>query len=103
MYGNDILQALDNFRQGARATAAANGGPSAAEQTLALIQQGHNFEEVARIRERQLSTIVATVAVFIEAGRLELRPEWVSPGAREHIEAASEEVGVERLADIKAK
>jgi len=33
---------------------------------------------------------------------VELRPEWISPGAQPHIEEACGKAGVERLADIKA-
>jgi uncharacterized protein YpbB len=75
---------------------------SAAEETLALLNQGSTFEEIARTRDRQTSTIVCTVANLIESGRIELNPGWISPGAQPHIEEACGKVGVERLAEIKA-
>ncbi len=78
------------------------GKPSAADQTLALLRQGANFEEIARARDREVSTIVCTVANLIESGRLELNSQWISPGAQPHIEASCGKVGVERLAEIKA-
>jgi ATP-dependent DNA helicase RecQ len=102
VYGAEILQALRNFDRGARAAPEAAKEPSPAEQTLALIKQGCSFEEIAQVRARQFSTIICTVANLIETGRLELHPEWVSPGAQSHIEAACGQVGVERLAEIKA-
>jgi ATP-dependent DNA helicase RecQ len=103
VYGAEILQALRNFSGGARAAAPVDKEPSPADQTLALIRQGCSFEEIARVRARQVSTIVSTVAGLIEAGHVEVRPEWISPGAQAHVEAACAEVGLERLADIKAK
>jgi ATP-dependent DNA helicase RecQ len=102
VYGAEILQALRNFGHGARAAPVAGKEPKPADQTLALLNQGCSFEEIARVRARQLSTIVGTVANLIETGRVKLNPEWVSPGAQPHIEAACGQVGVERLAEIKA-
>ncbi len=101
VYGAEILQVLRSFDQGTLAVAQAPKEPSPAEQTLALLNQGASFEEIARARERQVSTIVCTVANLIESGRVELHPEWISPGAQAHIEAACGKVGVERLTEIK--
>ncbi len=102
VYGAEILQVLRNFESGMRATAQTRKEPSPAEQTLELLNKGCSFEEIARARARQVSTIVCTVANLIESGRVKLLPGWVSPGARPHIEAACEKVCVERLAEIKA-
>ena len=102
VYGGEILQVLREFDGGKRAAAPAGKEQSAAEQTLALLSQGASFEEIARARDRQVSTIVCTVANLVESGRVELQPEWISPGAQPHIEEACGRVGVERLADIKA-
>ena len=102
VYGAEILQALRNFDAGLRAAAQTGKEASPAEQTLELLNQGCSFEEIARVRARQVSTIVCTVANLIESGRLKLRPEWLSPGAQAHIEAACARLGVERLAEIKA-
>ena len=102
VFGAAILHVLREFDAGARAAAPVVRGPSPAEQTLTLLEQGASFDEIARARDRQRSTIVCTVANLIETGRVELKLEWVSPGALEHIESACGKVGVERLADIKA-
>jgi ATP-dependent DNA helicase RecQ len=102
VYGDAILQALRNYDLGGRAVVTAKK-ESAADQTLALLHQGLTFEEIARTRDRQVATIVCTVANLIESGRIELRPEWVAPGAQPHIEKACSRVGAERLADIKAE
>jgi len=102
VYGAPLLQVLRDFDAGARVGAPVGKKPSPADQTLALLNQGASFEEIARARDRQVSTIVCTVANLIETGRVELKSEWVSPGAQPHIEAACVKVGVERLADIKS-
>ncbi len=100
-YGAEILQALRNFRDGARATPAAAKEPGPAEQTLRLLTEGRTFEEIARIRARQISTVVCTVASLVETGQVKLDPKWISPDAQPLIEAACVKHGVERLRDIK--
>jgi ATP-dependent DNA helicase RecQ len=101
MYGNEILQVLKNFRDGARATPAVAKEPAPAEHTLRLLSEGRSFEEIARIRARQISTVVCTVANLIETGQVKLDPKWISPDAQPLIEAACLEQGIERLRDIK--
>ena len=101
VYGAEILQALKNFGGGARATQSSTKEPSPAEQTLRLLNDGRTFEEIARIRARQISTIVCTVASLIETSQIKLNPIWISPDAQPLIESACEKQGVERLRDIK--
>jgi ATP-dependent DNA helicase RecQ len=101
VYGAEILQALRNFGDGARATATVSKEPAPAEQTLRLLNEGRSFEEIARIRARQISTVICTVASLIETGQTKLDPKWISPDAQPLIEAACLKSGVERLKDIK--
>jgi len=101
VYGADILQALRSFGDGARATPSAAKEPTPAEQTLRLLNEGRHFEEIARIRARQISTVVCTVASLIETGQVKLEPTWISPDAQPLIEAACVKQGIERLKDIK--
>jgi ATP-dependent DNA helicase RecQ len=101
VYGAEILQALRNFGEGARAKPTVVTEPAPAEQTLRLLNEGRSFEEIARIRARQISTVVCTVASLIETGQLKLDPKWISPDAQPLIEAACLKHGVERLRDIK--
>ncbi|HYU45931.1 MAG TPA: RecQ family ATP-dependent DNA helicase [Terriglobales bacterium] len=101
VYGAEILQALRKFGEGARATPSASRQPSPAEQTLRLLKEGLNFEEIARTRARQVSTIVCTVASLIETGQVKLDPKWVSPDAQPQIEAACLQYGVEKLKTVK--
>jgi ATP-dependent DNA helicase RecQ len=100
-YGAEILQVLKNFAAGARATPATVKEATPAEQTLRLLHEGRSFEEIARIRARQISTVVCTVANLVETGQVKLDPKWVSPDAQPLIEAACLERGIERLRDIK--
>lgn len=101
VYGAEILQALRNFGQGARATPTSSKEPSPAEQTLGLLNQGLSFEEIARTRARQISTIVSTVASLIETGQVKLDPKWVTPYAQPQIEAVCEKLGLEKLKAVK--
>jgi ATP-dependent DNA helicase RecQ len=101
VYGAEILQALRNFGEGARAAPTLAKEPAPAEQTLKLLNEGRNFEEIARIRARQPSTIVCTVASLIETGQIKLDPKWISPDAQPLIEAVCLKQGVERLKAIK--
>ncbi|MGA8541174.1 MAG: RecQ family ATP-dependent DNA helicase, partial [Terriglobales bacterium] len=72
VYGAEILQALRNFGDGARATQKVTTEASPAEQTLRLLNEGHSFEEIGRSRARQVSTVVCTVANLIETGQVKL-------------------------------
>jgi ATP-dependent DNA helicase RecQ len=101
VYGAEILQVLRNFGEGARAAPIAFKEPAPAEQTLRLLSEGRSFEEIARIRARQVSTIVCTVANLVETGQVKLDPKWISPDAQPLIEAACLQQGIERLRDIK--
>jgi ATP-dependent DNA helicase RecQ len=101
VYGEDILQALRNFAAGARATPTAPREAAPAEETLRLLNEGRSLEEIARIRARQISTVVCTVASLIETGQVKLDSKWISPDAQPLIEAACLKQGVERLKDIK--
>ncbi|MGA7293866.1 MAG: RecQ family ATP-dependent DNA helicase [Terriglobales bacterium] len=101
VYGGEILQALRSFDDGARAAPPTAKEPSPAEQTLKLLNEGRTFEEIARIRARQVSTVVCTVANLIETAQIKLNPHWISPDAQPLIEAACIKQGVERLKDIK--
>jgi ATP-dependent DNA helicase RecQ len=101
LYGAELLQALRNFGGGARATPNVSREPAPAEQTLRLLNEGRSFEEIARIRARQISTVICTVASLIESGQVKLDSKWISPDAQPLIEAACLKQGVERLKDIK--
>src|SRR5260370_30024518 len=101
VYGAELLQALRNFGGGVRATPNVSREPAPGEQTLRLLNEGRSFEEIARIRARQISTVICSVASLIESGQVKLDSKWISSDALPLIEAACLKQGVERLKDIK--
>jgi uncharacterized protein YpbB len=66
-----------------------------------MLNEGKTLEEIARIRGRQISTVISTVAGFVEAGRVKLDAAWISPGAQPLIEAACLGKTVTGLREIK--
>jgi len=101
MYGNGILGALQRYREGARAGAQPERKTAPMIETLRLLAQGQSFEEIAKIRERQLSTVINAVASLVESGFLEFKAEWVDRNKLAVIEAACAKLGVERLKNLK--
>jgi ATP-dependent DNA helicase RecQ len=101
VYGESILQALREFAAGSRAAARPAAEMKPAEETLRLLREGRSFEEIARIRGREISTVVETVARLIESWRVALDAGWISPGAGPLIEAAYFEKRTESLREIK--
>jgi ATP-dependent DNA helicase RecQ len=101
VYGAELLQALRNFAAGTRAAAVALPMNAPAEETLRLLNEGRTLEEIARLRRRQISTVIASVAGLVETGRVKLDPSWISPGAQSLIEAACLGKTVAGLRDIK--
>jgi ATP-dependent DNA helicase RecQ len=101
MYGEEIFSALERFRQGARATEAPEKKLSPAVETAQLLKKGHTFDEIAKIRGRQLSTIVTMVADLVAGGILEFRAEWVDAEKQQKIEAACALLGWEKFQPLK--
>jgi ATP-dependent DNA helicase RecQ len=101
IYGAEIFAALESFRGGRRASSAPVMTTSPAEETLRLLAEGKNFEEIAQIRNRQLSTVVGMVADLVEKGRLEYKVEWVGEEAHRQIEAAAVRLGVQWLKPLR--
>jgi ATP-dependent DNA helicase RecQ len=101
-YGEQILEALADYDRGARAAGAAEKKSTPAEETLRLLAQGKTFAEIAKLRERQLTTVVGTVANLIETGDLEFQAAWIDPAKRTQIEAACARLGTQWLKPLKA-
>ena len=106
LFGQEVLTALQRFRDGARASATpAEKKTAPALETLRLLNEGKSFEEIAEIRGRQLSTVVNAVAALVEKGEVEFRPAWLDRSKQSVIEAACAQVGgldqVERLRTLK--
>jgi ATP-dependent DNA helicase RecQ len=101
-YGEQILEALADFDRGARVVGAVEKKTAPAEETLRLLAQGKTFSEIAKLRERQLGTVVGTVAALVEAGQLEFDESWVDPAKRHQVEAACARLGTQWLKPLKA-
>jgi ATP-dependent DNA helicase RecQ len=101
LYGQGILSALRQYREGARAAALREKKTAPALETLRLLEEGKSFEDIARIRGRQISTVVNAVAGLVEKGELEFRAEWIDRSRLLMIEAACATLGLERLERLK--
>lgn len=100
-YGNEILAALERFRNGERARVDATRGPRPAEETLRLLEEGRTFEEIAQIRNRKLSSVISLVAEMVERGEIDFQSEWLAQGRFDQIANACQRCGMERLKPIK--
>jgi ATP-dependent DNA helicase RecQ len=101
LYGQAILSALRQYREGARAAALPEKKTAPALETLQLLAEGKTFEDVARIRGRQIATVVNAVAGLVEKGDLEFRPEWIDRNKLAVIEAACERHDVATLVRLR--
>ena len=90
LYGKAVLSALRQYREGARAAALPEKKTAPALETLQLLAEGKSLEDIARIRGRQIATVVNAVAGLVEKGELEFRPEWIDRNKLAVIEAACE-------------
>jgi ATP-dependent DNA helicase RecQ len=100
VYGQKILNALEIFRRGARASGTESKAKPA-DETLRLLGEGRTLEEIAQIRGRQVSTVVSAVASLLETGQVEFQSGWVSKEKQSVIEAAGMKLGMERLKPLK--
>ena len=101
LYGQEILSALRQYREGARAAALPEKQTAPALETLQLLAEGKSLEDIARIRGRQIGTVVNAVATLVEKGEVEFRPEWIDRNKLAVIEAACASLGLERLERLK--
>ena len=101
-YGREILAAIGLFRQGARAPKATTEKKAPArDETLRLVAQGRPLEEIAKIRGRQLASVVELVASMVESGALAFQSSWVDAGKYAEIKKACDQHGTERLKPLK--
>jgi ATP-dependent DNA helicase RecQ len=101
LYGQQILDALGRFRNGARAAETPAKSSDPAGETLRLLQQGRTLEEVAQIRGRNVSTVSCMVANLVESGEADFEPGWIPGDHQEKIEQACVRLGLERLKPLK--
>ena len=100
-YGEQILAALREFEGGARAVIPQERRTSPAEETLRLLHEGKGLGEISVLRQRQLGTVVNTVAALVEQGEISFDEKWVDPTRRSVIETACMKVGIQWLKPIK--
>jgi ATP-dependent DNA helicase RecQ len=100
LYGRRILDALKQFRDGARAVVP-DKKISPSEETMLLIDEGKTLDEIAAIRGRRRSTIVSMVSDLVVRGLLEFQDSWVDVNRQKKIEAAAANLGWERFTPIK--
>jgi ATP-dependent DNA helicase RecQ len=100
-FGEQILEALRRFREGARASATDAKMSKPAEETLRLLGQGRTFEEIAQTRGRRVQAVIALIAAMIERGEAQFQPSWFAPEKYAEIAAACRRLGVDRLKPIK--
>ena len=101
LYGQQILDALSQFQNGARAASAGQPKTRPAEETLQLLAEGNSFQEIARIRGRQLGSVIGMVADLVEKGQLEFQSGWVDAEKQVQIEAACGRIGLQWLKPLK--
>jgi ATP-dependent DNA helicase RecQ len=101
VYGEQLLEVLGKFRDGARATASAEKKTKPAEETKRLLAAGNSLEQIASARGRQLRTVIGAVANLVEQGEVEFQSAWVTPERQSVIEAACTKVGLKWLKPIK--
>jgi ATP-dependent DNA helicase RecQ len=101
VYGKGILAALQRYRNGARASAVPEKKTAPALETMRLLTAGHSFEDIAKIRGRQLSTVVNAVANLVERGDLEFQAGWIDRNKQAVIEAACGKLGINGLKPLK--
>ena len=101
LYGEQILAALKSYGAGGRAVGTLEPRSKPAEETMRLLAEGRTFAEIAGIRGRQLSSVVAMVADLVQRGEIEFEPRWLGDEKRAKIEEACGQLGVERLRALK--
>jgi ATP-dependent DNA helicase RecQ len=100
-YGEQILEALADFARGARPARAPEKQTGPAQETLQLLAQGKTLAEIAKVRERQLGTVVGTVATLVESGEVGFDAKWVEPTRAIQIEMACARLGTRWLKPLK--
>jgi ATP-dependent DNA helicase RecQ len=100
-YGQQILLALAEFNNGARASAPLEVKSKPAEETIRLLGEGHSFLEIANRRGRHLGSVVGLIANLVEKGELQFQPGWVEETKLASIEEACAKLGMRALKPLK--
>jgi ATP-dependent DNA helicase RecQ len=101
LYGQGILDALAEFGRGARAAKQEEEKAKPAEETIRLLAEGRNFEEIAKTRGRQFSSVVNLIVGLMERGEVEFQASWVDADKQAQIEEVCARLGTERLKPLR--
>jgi ATP-dependent DNA helicase RecQ len=102
MYGEEILGLFARFEKGEGASKDWHAKPSnASQQTRELLQQGHSFEEIARIRGRKVSSVIALVADLVEKGETPFQETWMPAARQQQIREACARLGLQWVKPVK--
>jgi ATP-dependent DNA helicase RecQ len=101
MYGQEILNALQEFNRGARAATPMEAKTTPGEETMRLLAEGRSLLEIAKTRGRQFSSVVSLVVGLMEKGELEFQRSWIDAQKQAQIEEACVRLGFERLKPLK--
>jgi len=71
------------------------------KRLLRLLAQGKSFSEIAKLRERQLGTVVGTSPTWWKPGDLEFEDTWVDAAKRTQIEELALDLGTQWLKPLK--
>jgi ATP-dependent DNA helicase RecQ len=100
-YGQQILRALAEFKNGARASAPLEVKSKPAEETIRLLGEGRSFIEIANLRGRHVGSVVGLIANLVEKGELQFQPGWIEEDKLASIEEACARLGTRALKPIK--
>jgi ATP-dependent DNA helicase RecQ len=101
LYGQEILDALRQFKNGSRSRQVAEKKLSPVAETMRLLASGRTLDEIAVIRGRQRTTIVSMVSDLVERGEVEFQPAWVDQEKQKKIQDACRTLGLAKLTPIK--
>ncbi len=100
-YGREILEAISQFRSGVRADKIKEKTLPARQETLKLVLEGKTLEEIARLRGRQMGSVVELITCMVESGELAFQSGWIEAEKYAEIEKACAQHGMERLKPLK--
>jgi ATP-dependent DNA helicase RecQ len=101
LYGQEILDALARFRDGARASSVAAKAIAPGAETLRLLGEGKTLAEIAQIRGRQVSSVASLVAGMVERGEVRFAPRWIHADHQQRIEEVCKRLGTHRFKPLK--
>ncbi len=101
-YGQEILNALQRFHKGERASTDWHAAASQPRKdTLQLLGEGRTFEEIGQIRGRKVSSVVDMVVQLMEDGEVKFEAKWLSAERYTQIATAIQRFGKERMKPVK--